>query len=126
MSEMKYTENHEWVRLEDDSSATIGITDHAQEQLGDLVFVELPEVGTEMAKGDEAATLESVKAAGEVHAPISGAVTEINEALADAPEQVNQDPTGEGWFFKMSVSDASEADDLMDEAAYQAFLDSLE
>ncbi len=126
MSEMKYTEDHEWVRLEDDGSATIGITDHAQEQLGDLVFVELPEVDAEMAKGDEAATLESVKAAGEVHAPISGTVTEINEALADAPEQVNQDPTGEGWFFKMSVRDASEADDLMDEAAYQAFLNSLE
>ena len=126
MSEMKYTEDHEWVRLEDDGSATVGITDHAQEQLGDLVFVELPDVDSEISKGDEAATLESVKAAGEVHAPISGTVTEINEVLADEPGKVNEDPTGDGWFFKMSVSDASEADGLMDEAAYKAFLESLD
>ena len=126
MSEMKYTEDHEWVRLEDDGSATVGITNHAQEQLGDLVFVELPDVDSEISKGDEAATLESVKAAGEVHAPISGTVTAINEVLADEPGKVNEDPTGDGWFFKMSVNDASEADGLMDEAGYTAFLESLD
>lgn len=118
MGATKYTEEHEWVRVEDDG-ATIGISDYAQEQLGELVFVELPEVGAEFAKGDEVAVVESVKAATEVHAPASGVVTAVNEALEDQPDKVNQDPMGDGWFIKIKLSDPSELDALMDEAAYQ-------
>jgi glycine cleavage system H protein len=113
----KYTESHEWLRIEGDT-ATVGITRHATEQLGDLVFVELPEVGRTLSAGEEAATVESVKAASEVYAPVSGEVTEVNAAVADAPETVNADPTGEGWFFRLRLSDPSEADALLDEAAY--------
>ncbi len=98
MSEMKFTEAHDWVRPEGDDVATVGITDYAQEQLGDVVFVELPGVGTEVAQGGDAAVIESVKAASEVHAPVSGTVTEANDALADNPVRVNEDPTGDGWF----------------------------
>ncbi len=125
MSTLYFTEDHEWVAV-DGETATIGITDHAQKQLGDIVFVEVPEVGKSLAQGDEAAVVESVKAASEVYAPISGSVTEANEGLADAPATVNDDPLGEGWFFRLSIKDASELDDLMDEAAYQAFLNTLD
>lgn len=125
MSEMRFTKDHEWARIED-GVATVGITDYAQEQLGDVVFVELPEVGKTVKQHDEAAVVESVKAASEVYAPLSGKVVEVNEALADAPETVNADPLGKGWFFKLEVSDASELDGLMDEAAYKAYLESLD
>ena len=122
MSNVKYSEDHEWIRLEADDVATIGITDFAQEQLGDLVFVELPDVDKELAQGEEAAVLESVKAAGEVKAPASGTVVEINETLGDDPSTVNSDPQGEGWFLRLKLSDPSELDALMDEDAYKAFV----
>jgi len=125
MSTLYFTEDHEWIAV-DGEVATVGITDHAQKQLGDIVFVEVPEAGKVLAQGDEAAVVESVKAASEVYAPISGIVTEGNETLADAPATVNEDPQGEGWFFRLSVKDASELDDLMDEAAYAAFVESLD
>lgn len=125
MSSLVYTRDHEWIDLNGDI-ATIGITDHAQEQLGELVFVELPAAGAELAKGDEAAVVESVKAASEVYAPLSGEVTEANDALGDDPAKVNEDPTGAGWFFKMRISDTSQLGDLMDEKAYQAFVASLD
>lgn len=115
---LKFTEDHEWLKIEGDT-ATVGITDHAQEQLGDLVFVELPETGAVMEKGDTAATIESVKAASEVYAPVSGEITAINDALTDAPETVNGDAMGEGWFFRIKLSDKGELDAMMDEAAYK-------
>jgi len=116
---LKFTEDHEWVRIEN-GIATIGITEHATGQLGDLVFVELPEVGATLEKGTEAATVESVKAASEVYAPLDGEVTEVNAAIAEDPSMVNSDPTGGGWFFRLRLADPSQADDLMDEAAYRA------
>ncbi|PFH12478.1 glycine cleavage system H protein [Collimonas sp. PA-H2] len=122
MSQVKYTVEHEWLRVEADGVVTVGITDFAQGHLGDLVFVQLPEVGAALAKGDEAAVIESVKAASEIMMPVAGTVTEINETLADAPEQINEDPLGAGWFFKMKVSDATELNSLMDEAAYAAMI----
>jgi glycine cleavage system H protein len=103
MSEVKYTEEHEWVLIEG-GAVTVGITDHAQEQLGEIVYVEVPEAGKQVNKGDETGVVESVKAASEIYAPISGEVTEANEALADKPELVNSDPMGDGWFFKMSIA----------------------
>ena len=115
-----YTEEHEWIRVEGDS-ATVGITDFAQGQLGDIVFVELPEAGRQVSKGGEAAVVESVKAASDVYAPITGEVTEANQALSDDPSLVNSDPEGEGWFFRLRLSDASELDGLMDAEAYRAF-----
>ena len=118
---LKFTEEHEWVRVEGDV-ATVGITEHATEQLGDLVFVELPEVGATLAKGDTAGTVESVKAASDVYAPVSGEVIEVNEAITENPEKVNEDPMGEGWFFKMKLSDPSELDSLMGEDAYKAMV----
>ena len=120
MSDTKFTEDHEWVRV-DDGVATVGITDHAQEQLGDIVFVDLPDVGKQVAKGDEAAVVESVKAAAEVYAPVDGEVVEANTALADNPGLVNSDPTGNGWFVKVKLADPSQVDGLMDAAAYAAF-----
>ncbi|MBE7635578.1 glycine cleavage system protein GcvH [Sneathiella sp. P13V-1] len=120
----KYTEDHEWVSI-DGETATVGISNYAQEQLGDVVFVEVPEVGAEMSKGDELAVVESVKAASEVYAPITGEVVEVNEGLEDNPSQVNEDAEGDGWFAKLKVSDASEADGLMDEAAYQEYVKGL-
>lgn len=118
-SELRYLSSHEWVRLEDDGeTAVIGITDHAQELLGDVVFVELPEVGTELASGDEAGVVESVKAASDIFAPISGEVIAINEALEDAPETVNSEPYEDGWFFKVKLSDAAELDGLLDADGY--------
>ncbi len=122
---IKYTEDHEWMLIEGDI-ATVGITDHAQKALGDIVFVELPEAGAEFAKGDEAAVVESVKAASEVYAPLSGTITEINGELEVAPDTVNSSPMDGGWFFKMKLSDASELDGTMDEAGYNEFVAGLE
>ncbi len=124
MSNLRYTDDHEWISLEGDV-ATVGITDYAQEQLGDVVFIELPEAGTALEKGKEAATVESVKAASEIYAPLDGEVTEANAALADEPAKVNSDPEGEGWFFKMTLADSSQLDGLMDAAAYKAFVETL-
>ena len=118
-TELKYTKSHEWLRVEEDGLITIGISDHAQELLGDLVFVELPEAGTEFVAGDECCVVESVKAASDVYMPISGEITEINEALADEPEIINTSPYDNGWLFKMRPS-AEELDDLMDADTYQA------
>ena len=119
-----FTEDHEWVELDGDT-ATVGITDYAQGQLGDIVFVEVPDEGRSLAKGDEAAVVESVKAASDVYSPVSGTVTEGNAALGDEPALVNTDPEGDGWFFKLTIADPSELDALMDETAYQAFVSKL-
>ncbi|SDF89258.1 glycine cleavage system H protein [Limimonas halophila] len=120
MSEIRYTKDHEWVRVED-GTGTVGITQHAQEQLGDIVFVELPEAGQELKQGDEIGTLESVKAASEVYAPASGTVQAVNEDLADDPAQLNSDPFGAGWLYTFAISDRGEIDGLMDEAQYKEF-----
>jgi glycine cleavage system H protein len=119
-----FTEDHEWIELDGDI-ATVGITDYAQSQLGDIVFVEVPEEGKQVVKGDDAAVVESVKAASDVYAPVSGTVIEGNSALDGEPALVNEDPEGEGWFFKMTLSDTSELDALMDEAAYADFVSKL-
>ncbi len=121
MTDMKYTDDHEYLRIEGDV-ATIGITNHAQEQLGDVVFVELPEAGKGFAKGDEAAVVESVKAAAEVYAPISGEVVEANSALEANPGLVNEDPEGDAWFMKIKISDKSELDGMMDADGYAKFV----
>ncbi len=121
MSDLKYTKEHEWVRIEGDT-AVVGISPYAQEQLGDVVFVELPEVGKQIEKGKEAAVVESVKAASEVYAPVSGEVIAVNDALAKDPALVNKSPTGDGWFLKLKLKDKAELADLMDEAAYQKFI----
>lgn len=121
MATIYYTEDHEWLRLEGDT-VTIGITDYAQEQLGDLVFVELPETGASLTKGDTAVVVESVKAASDVYAPIDGEVAEVNEALAAEPVLVNSSPTSDGWLWKMKLSDKSQLEGLMDEAAYNAHI----
>ena len=126
MSDLRFTEDHEWVRIEEDDVAVVGITDYAQDQLGELVFVELPEVGAELDQGDEGAVVESVKAAGELKSPVSGTVTEVNESLVDEPGQVNADPMNDGWFFRIRIRDASELDGLMEEAAYKGYLESLD
>jgi len=118
---MKFTEEHEWLREEGDE-IVVGITTHAAEQLGDVVFVELPEEGTTVSKDDEVVVIESVKAASDILAPIDGEITEVNSALSDNPAAVNEDPQGEAWFFKMKPSDSSQMDEFMDEAAYQAFI----
>lgn len=123
-SELHYTASHEWVRLEDDGTVTVGITAHAQELLGDLVFVELPEVGVEYVSGDEVGVVESVKAASDVYAPISGEIVAINEKLVDQPELVNHDPFGDGWIFQMQPDDEEQLKDLLDAEAYQDQLDS--
>jgi glycine cleavage system H protein len=119
-----YTEDHEWIEVDGDS-ATVGITDYAQSQLGDIVFAEVPATGATLKKGGDAAVVESVKAASDVYAPVSGTVTEGNAALEGDPALVNSDPEGEGWFFKLTLSDTSELDSLMDAAAYKAFVDGL-
>lgn len=118
---LKFTEDHEWLKLDGDI-ATVGITEHATEQLGDLVFVELPEVGAQVEKGGDAATVESVKAASDVYAPLAGEVTEVNQAIVDDPSVVNGDPMGAGWFFKIKLANAADAEGLMDEAAYKAMV----
>jgi len=117
-SELKYSKSHEWVRDEGDGTVTVGITDHAQALLGDLVFVELPEPGTEVAAGTECAVVESVKAASDVYSPVSGEVTEVNEALSDTPEIINGDAFGEGWMFKVRLSDEAELEELLDADGY--------
>jgi len=122
-NDVKYTESHEWVRNEDDGTATVGITDHAQEMLGDLVFVELPEVGLEVGAGNDCAVVESVKAASDIYSPAGGEITEINETLSDAPETINESAFEDGWIFKIKMSDATELDGLMDADAYTAFID---
>ena len=119
-----FTSDHEWIRVEG-NVATVGITNHAQEQLGDLVFVELPEVGRTVAKGDAAVVVESVKAASDVYSPVSGEVTEGNQAVIDDPALVNGDPEGEGWFFKLKLSDPGELEGLMDEGAYRDWVKTL-
>lgn len=124
MAVTKYSQEHEWIRFEGEVG-TIGITQYAQEQLGDVVFVEVPAVGRKVAKGEACAVVESVKAASDIYAPASGEVVEGNAALADSPGDVNADPTGKGWFFKLKLADKSELDGLMDEAAYEAFVKSL-
>ena len=117
----KYSEEHEWITVKN-NIGTVGITDFAQQQLGDVVFVEMPEVGTKLNKGDEAGIVESVKAANEIYSPASGEVIEIDGTLEDVPELVNSDPTGAGWFFKIELSNTSELHQLMDEVAYKAFI----
>ena len=121
MSILRYTDDHEWARLEGDT-VTVGITAFAQDQLGELVFVELPTLGGAVTQGDEAAVVESVKAAGEVKSPVGGTIMEINESLVDTPEKVNEDPMGEGWIYKVAVADRIEWESLMDEAAYAALV----
>lgn len=125
MNDLKYTKDHEWVRIEGDT-VTFGITAYAQEQLGDVVFVELPDVGAELAQGDDAAVVESVKAASEVYAPLSGEVVAVNGALEDAPSTVNEDAMGDGWFAKIKLSDSAELEEMMDEAAYTKFIAELD
>ena len=122
MSALRYSRDHEWVRVDGDL-AVVGITDYAQSQLGDVVYVELPEIGRRVEQGKEAAVVESVKAASEVYAPVSGEVVEINEALAADPARVNADPTGEGWFIKLRLDDPKQLDTLMDEDAYTRFVE---
>jgi glycine cleavage system H protein len=124
MADIKYTQEHEWIRVEGDVG-TIGITNYAQEQLGDIVFVDLPQAGRKVAKGEACAVVESVKAASDIYAPVSGEVSEANAALADAPGEVNAEPMGKGWFFKLRLTDKGELAGLMDEAAYAAFVKSL-
>ena len=124
MATVKYSKEHEWIRVEGDRG-TIGITEYAQEQLGDVVFVELPQAGRTVAKGEACAVVESVKAASDIFAPVSGEVTEANAALGDAPGDVNAEPMGKGWFFKIKLSDKGELAGLMDEAAYNDFVKSL-
>ena len=119
-----FTQDHEWIEV-DGETGTVGISDYAQSQLGDIVFVEVPEEGKSLSKGDDAAVVESVKAASDVYAPVSGTVIEGNAALADDSSLVNSDPEGEGWFFKITLADASELDQLMDENAYAAFVEKL-
>lgn len=121
---MKYTDDHEWARQENDL-VVVGITDFAQQQLGEVVFVELPDIDREVDQGEETAVVESVKAAGEVKSPIAGTVVEINEILADNPEKVNEAPTGEGWFYKLRPSDSSQLEALLDESSYQSLIESL-
>lgn len=118
-SELKYAITHEWARKEEDGTVTVGITDHAQEALGDVVFVELPEVGTVLAAAEEAGVVESVKAASDIYAPVAGEVIAINEQLEDEPEMVNSDPYNEGWFYKLKLSDTSELDALMTAEDYR-------
>ena len=122
---VRYSKDHEWVRMEGDD-AVVGISDYAQEQLGEIVFVELPDVGKKLEKGDEAAVIESVKAASEVYTPVSGEVSEVNGELNAAPARVNTDSTGEGWLFKMALLDPGELDELMDEGDYKAYVEGLD
>ncbi|MCW8107113.1 glycine cleavage system protein GcvH [Alteromonas ponticola] len=122
-SELRYASTHEWVRPEGDGVFTVGISEHAQDLLGDMVFVELPDVGDQVNAGEDVAVAESVKAASDVYAPISGEIVEVNEALEDSPEQVNSDPYGDGWMFKIKADDPSEVDGLLDAEAYENSID---
>ncbi|WKE65113.1 glycine cleavage system protein GcvH [Gallaecimonas kandeliae] len=122
-AELKYTSSHEWIRKETDGTYTIGITEHAQELLGDMVFVELPEVGSSVNSGDDVAVVESVKAASDVYSPLTGEVVAVNEALEDAPETVNNDPYNDGWLFRVKATDEAELDELLDAEGYQNVID---
>ncbi|WP_177420736.1 glycine cleavage system protein GcvH [endosymbiont of Lamellibrachia barhami] len=121
-SELRYAKSHEWVKNEGDGTVTIGITDHAQELLGDLVFVDMPEVGDNVEAGSECAVVESVKAASDIYSPVSGEIIAVNEALDDAPETINDDAFGEGWIFKVKLSDGADLDGLLDAAGYDALV----
>ncbi|WP_109399788.1 glycine cleavage system protein GcvH [Proteus sp. TJ1640] len=125
-SELKYAQSHEWIRSEGNGEYTIGITEHAQELLGDMVFVDLPEVGREVAAGDDCAVAESVKAASDIYSPLSGEIIAVNEELEGSPELVNSAPYGEGWLFRIKANNESELDDLLDAAGYQELVDSEE
>lgn len=125
MSDIKYTKEHEYIRV-DGETGTVGISSHAQDQLGEVVFVELPEVGKQVSQGDELAVVESVKAASEVYAPVSGEVAEVNTALPDSPEKVNTDPEGEAWFVKLKITDKGELDKLMSADDYKSYLEGLD
>lgn len=125
-SELRYLSSHEWVRVEEDDIAVVGITDHAQEAMGDLVFVETPEVGTTVSASDEAGVVESVKAASDIYAPVSGEIIAVNENLEDAPETVNQDPYGDGWMFQIKMSDPSEVDNMLTADDYAELIESEE
>ncbi|MDV6327420.1 glycine cleavage system protein GcvH [Idiomarina sp. Sol25] len=122
-ADLKYASTHEWVRDEGDGTFTVGISEHAQELLGDMVFVELPDVGDDVATGDDIAVAESVKAASDIYAPMTGEVVAVNEDLEDAPETVNNDPYGDGWLFRIKADDSSELDNLLDANAYEASID---
>lgn len=122
-SELKYLPSHEWARVEEDGTVTVGITDHAQDSLGDVVYVETPEVGSDVAAGEEAGVVESVKAASDIYSPVSGKVIAVNESLEDEPEQVNSSPYDDGWFFKVKPSDISELDDALDAEGYKAAIE---
>ena len=124
--ELKYAESHEWARVEDDGTVTVGISDHAQDSLGDVVYVELPEIGTDVLAKGEAGVVESVKAASDVYAPISGKILSVNETLEDAPETVNDSPYNQGWFFRLQPTDLTELESMLDANAYQALCDSEE
>ena len=124
--DLRYTKTHEWVRVEEDGAVTVGITDHAQQQLGDLVYVELPDSGRTTSSGEEIAVVESVKAASDIYSPIGGEVSEVNERLADTPELVNSDPYGDGWLFRLTPSDSAEIDDLLEPDAYAEIAESEE
>ncbi|MEN7343543.1 MAG: glycine cleavage system protein GcvH [Pseudomonadota bacterium] len=124
--DLKYTDEHEWLRIEDDGSVVVGITEHAQEALGDLVYVELPEIDQVVTSGDGLAVVESVKAASDVYSPLDAKVIDTNDALTDAPELINSDPYGEGWIAKIAPEDRAALEELMDADAYQAFLDELD
>lgn len=121
--ELKYSKEHEWLRKEADGTYTVGITEHAQELLGDMVFVDLPDVGATVSAGDDCAVAESVKAASDIYAPISGEIVAVNDALSDSPEQVNSEPYGAGWIFRIKASDESEVEALLDAAGYEALLE---
>lgn len=125
-SELKYTRQHEWVRVDDDSTVTVGITDHAQAELGDLVFVEVPEVGARFEAGDPAAVVESVKAASDIYSPLTGEVMEANEDLGDSPELINSDPYGEGWIYRLRPDSMDALEDLLGADDYEAFADAGE
>ena len=124
--ELKYAKSHEWARTNDDGSVTVGISDSAQDQLGDMVFIEVPEVGMTVTAGEACAVVESVKAASDVYAPVGGEIVEVNENLADSPETVNTDTYGDGWIFRMQPADAAELGALMDADAYESFLASAD
>jgi len=117
--DLHYTKTHEWVKQDADGTVTVGVSDHAQNLLGDMVFIELPDVGAEYNTGDDCAVVESVKAASDVYCPVSGEIIEVNEGLVDAPEMVNQDPYGDGWLFKLKPNDAGEVEDLLNAEAYK-------
>ncbi|EQC4552348.1 glycine cleavage system protein GcvH [Cronobacter malonaticus] len=122
-NELKYSKEHEWLRKESDGTYTVGITEHAQELLGDMVFVDLPDVGTTVNAGDDCAVAESVKAASDIYAPVSGEIVAVNDALSDSPELVNSEPYGQGWIFKIKASDEAEVAALLDASAYEALLE---